>query len=114
MQLESHQILDTMRYFTTNGGVCKEVPEPVKEPKKPRYKCVQATYTSYKILRVPVEWDAKDISMVWDNVFYKDEEVAVEMHQDDYVKRPDKIEECDDDVENWFDCEDSGSEDEDE
>jgi hypothetical protein len=105
-----------VRYFTTTDGVCKEVAEPVKpveEPKKPMYKCVQVTYNAYKILRVPIEWDAKDIGMVWDEVYYKDERVAVEMiSPDGQYKHPDKIEESDCDVEDWFDCENSGSEDE--
>jgi hypothetical protein len=77
----------------------------------PKYKCVQVTYKAYKILRIPIEWNVEDIGVVWDKIYYKEEEVAVEMVEDMEMKYPDSIEDMDDDVEKFFDCEDSGSED---
>jgi hypothetical protein len=79
----------------------------------PKYKCVQVTYKAYKILKVPIEWNVEDIGMVWDKIYYKDEEVEVDMVEDMEMKRPDSIDDMDDDVENWFDCEDSEDSEED-
>jgi len=78
-----------------------------KKPKvkADKYRLIEASYETYRIIKIPEHWDTDKILVRFDSVFYEGRCVDVDMT--DVVNGDGKaeIEDCDDDIEQWFDCE---------
>ena len=76
------------------------------------HKIITATYPKEFLYAVPIEWDIEEISIKYGTISYKGEEqdVPEEEYEGDY-KYPDKIEESELDLEDYFDCEEEEEED---
>jgi DNA-directed RNA polymerase subunit RPC12/RpoP len=77
------------------------------------HKIITATYPKEFLYAVPIEWDIEEISIKYGTISYKGEEqdVPEEEYEGDY-KYPDKIEESELDLEDYFDCEEEEEEEE--
>jgi len=76
------------------------------------HKVISATYTYEYLYAVPIDWDVKDITMRYGELFYKQEkkDVPKEEYEPD-MKYPNQIEDADVDIEDYFDCEEEEEED---
>jgi len=77
------------------------------------HKIISAYYRKEALYAVPIEWDIEEISIKYGTIYYKGEEqdVPEEEYVGDY-KYPDKIEESELDLEDYFDCEEEEEEEE--
>jgi hypothetical protein len=76
------------------------------------HKIISATYTTYTLYAVPIDWDVEDIYIKYGSLFYKQEEqydVPNDTPEPD-GKYPSRIEEGEFDLEDYFDCDEDAEE----
>jgi len=84
----------------------------LQEEKKPKvkadkYRLVEGKYESYRMFKIPEHWNTDNIVIQFDSLFYDGELMEVDMTDLCEGDGRAQVEDCDDDIEEWFDCEDS-------